>query len=86
MWLQNVGAKSSFNLRRLAVSDTNCDVFGLMQAARIGILKTLMELDVSGNKIDKAGATALAVALKGKRERKKKKKESERYYNYIHCF
>ncbi len=64
MWLQNTGAKSSFNLRKLAVCDTNCDVFGLMQAVSIGILKTLIELDISGNKVDKAAAQALAVALK----------------------
>lgn len=32
------------------------EIFGVMQAARIGILKTLIELDISGNKLDKAAA------------------------------
>lgn len=51
-----MGAKSSFNLRRLVLQDTGIDVFGVMQAARIGILKTLIELDITGNKLDKAAA------------------------------
>jgi hypothetical protein len=42
LWIQNLGSRGTFSLRRLKLAYTNVDIFGLMQAAGIGVLRTLV--------------------------------------------